>query len=127
MNEKISALKAQLKKEFNVPEVMLDRRKLETDEILGHDLTIENFDLCNFVDPDTKVPFAAPVLNFEEHPGCYYRGGQSLKKFVETIVNAYDGDIDTAVSEFSAEKIRIRLVKLRTRSGNDFYNVQVLD
>lgn len=127
MNEKIAALKATLKKEFNVPEVMLDRRKLDTEEILHSDLTIENFDLCSFVDPDTKVPFVAPVLNFIEFPGAYYRGGQSLKKFVETIVNAYDGDIDTAVNEFCAEKIRIRLVKLRTRSGNDFYNVQILD
>lgn len=127
MNERLNALKQKLKKEFNVPEVMLDKKKIETEDILNSVLTITNFDLCSFVDPDTKEPFVAPVFNFEEFPDCYYRGGQSLKKFAETIVDAYDGDIDTAVLEVAEEKIRIRLIKLRTRSGNDFYNVQVLD
>lgn len=88
-----------------ISELHNGREKLDTDEIKGKKLTIEDFDLAGL---DDGTVFA--VFTFADKPGFFYNGGLVLTKMVREWVRVC-GSIDAARENYreSKDKVSIKL------------------
>ncbi len=92
------------------------REKLETSDVVGKPLTIEEFDTA--VSNDGKV-FA--VFTFKEMPKKYYNGGLILTKMVNAWAAEFDGDVELANQEYinSKESVVIKLKEAKAASSKN--------
>lgn len=110
---------------IQLSELHNNREKLDSNDIVGRELTIEDFDLAE-MDDDTS--FA--VFHFKEYPNHYYNGGLVLTKMVNRWVEAY-GSIADARDDYKNstddELVKIRLTATRAKkSNNNLFTVDVI-
>lgn len=98
--------------------VMEGREKLETEDILGKELTIDEFDIVTL---DGK---SFGVCHFVEYPEKYYNGGAILTKLFTSWANLYSGDIEAASNGLKKDGgVKIQLAAAKTKKGNNLTSV----
>ena len=100
------------------------RTKIKTDELIA------KYPDCVSITGVTIIEYADtsyPAFTFAEDPTRYFTGGLKLRNMVNALIEAGDGDLSGANEEFSQKPLRVKLFKVRTKSGNTFTNVETLD
>ena len=101
--------------------LMKGRNKLETEDIIGEELTIDEFDVVVL---DGKN---FGVCHFIEKPDSYYNAGTVLTKIFMEWADMYGHDIEAASNDLAREGgVRIRLTPTKTRKGNNLTNVSIM-
>lgn len=116
--------KAAALKSTTLSELMNDRVKVSTDEIISqypNGVTIEQFDSV------TAGETQYYIATIKEDPQIYINCGTVLSKVFDVFVAGFDGDIADASAELkNAGGIKVKLTKSRTRGGNTITTVTVL-
>jgi len=68
-----------------------------------------------------------PVFTFTEEPKRYFSGGKALREMVDAWLEASDGDLREVNDWLKANPMKIRMSKVRTKSGNMFTQVETVD
>lgn len=106
---------------LSLSRIMEGREKLETEEILGQELTVDEFDIVTL---DGKN---FGVCHFAEYPNHYYNGGAILTKLFASWASLYSGDIEAASNGLKKEGgVRIMLSAAKTKKGNNLTAVSLL-
>lgn len=105
--------------------LMTGREKLETKDVVGHDLTIAEADI---VSRGTSDAYA--VVVFAEEPDKFLYGGLVLTKLIEDLMAQLEAEGLTLADELAkedAEPLKIRMVTRRSKgSKRDYTDVEVL-
>ena len=116
--------KAAALKSTTLSELMNDRVKVSTDEIISqypNGVTIEQFDSVTAGD---KQYYIATI---KEDSQVYINCGTVLSKVFDAFVAGFDGDVTGASAELkNAGGIKVKLSKTRTHGGNTITTVTVL-
>lgn len=67
-----------------------------------------------------------PAFTFAEDPTKYFTGGMALRKLVNDWLEE-DPTLAEVNAELKADPLEIRMQKIRTKSGNTFTQVDILD
>ena len=110
-----------LAEKHSISRLCVDREKLETRDILGVELTIQDCDVAKDVVIDGETTTFS-VYTFKEFPDKYVYGGVKLTAIAEDIIKISEAD------RISIEKmeIKIMLKSVRTKGGNDFTDVMFI-
>lgn len=100
--------------------LMEGREKVNTEDIVGIELTLVDFDILKYEKDGKEVSY--PICVFKELPDKFYQGGMQLSRLCEAI--ASDEDL---LAELKEQGLKLMFESSRTRSGNDFVNFSVLD
>lgn len=100
--------------------LMNGRTKVNTADVLGIPLTMRDFDFAEFTDEAGETK-AYPVIVFDELPDKYYCGGKQFTDICNGI--KANGFIDA----LRADGLRVMLTARRTRRGQTFIAVNVVD
>lgn len=98
------------------------RTKLDTDTIVGKELTIDKFDIVDVAAPDDENPSKRMhycVLVFKELPDNFYNGGLVLTKMIDSWLEDYES-VESCQKAYDAEKekIKIKAVMSKTNKNN---------
>lgn len=119
--------KESAKKELSLSPLMNDREKLDTDEILGKELTVIAFDFVTTADKKTKENKTYPVVIFEELPDKFYLGGTLLAKVFHMWASEFDGDFEECSAALAESGgVKFRFSKGKTSDGNNLVKLEVL-
>lgn len=112
------------KDSLTLSELHNGREQIDTDDIIGEELTVVDFDLIVTSDA-TYATFI-----FDEHNDKYYNGGLILTKMVNSFVEQF-GSIDEAREAYASGDngvLRIRLTAGKSaKTKNNLTLVEVLD
>lgn len=118
-NFKAAALKA-----TTLSELMNDRIKVSTDDIIKDypdGITIDQFDSI------TAGESQYYIATIKEDPQIYINCGTVLSKVFDAFVAGFDGDVTGTSAELkNAGGIKVKLAKTRTRGGNTITTVTVM-
>ncbi len=115
--------------------IMVGRQKLETEEILGKELTIIGFDFApkfdkegkTIVDESTGEVDTFGVVVFKEMEDKYYCVGTVFTKVCHVWLADFDGDLEKANDELKkAGGVRVRFTASKTKKGNNLTSVEVI-
>lgn len=67
-----------------------------------------------------------PAFTFAEDTTKYFTGGMALRNMVNAWLDE-DPTLAEVNEEFKANPLRVRMKKIRTKSGNTFTSVEILD
>lgn len=116
--------KAAALKSTTLSELMNDRVKVTTDDIINqhpNGVTIEQFDSVTAGDAQYYI------ATIKEDPQVYINCGTVLSKVFDAFVAGFNGDVTGASAELkNAGGIKVKLTKSRTRGGNTITTVTVL-
>lgn len=114
------------KKETSLSEVMTDRTKVTTDELIDkypEGVTIVAFDYVQ----SKKSKGKYPVFNIEEDPTIFCNASTILTRIFDEFVAACDGDVDAASEELRRQGgLEVKLGHGTTKSGDELITVEVL-
>lgn len=107
-----------LAEQHSLSRLCVDREKMETSDILGVELIIEDCDVAEDVTIAGETTTFS-VYTFKEFPGKFVYGGQKLTDIAKDIIKISQKD------NISIDKmdIHIMLKSVRTKSNNDFTDV----
>lgn len=100
------------------------REKIETDEILGKELTIRDFEYVEYTDKTTGELISYYVVIFEELPNNFYRAGAQLSEICYTI--ATNEEAEKLIDEIHEWGLVVVLEKVKTKDNNNFTKVTVM-
>ncbi len=115
--------------------LMQNREKLETDEVVGQDLTIIAFDFApkfdsegnRVADPETGEQDTFGVVVFAEYPDRYYNVGTVFTKVCKNWAEGFSGDAEAASSALEKSGgVKVRFNMTRTKKGNNLVAVDIL-
>lgn len=116
------------KKHTSGSSVLQDREKIETEALIAKypdGVSITDFDFLDSQDGGRYV-----VCTFEENPGLYFNGGKILTELFENIVSQFE-DLDQAREAYQKspddETIKVKLSHARSKKGNRYTKVEVVD
>lgn len=113
-------------KELTLSPLMMNREQIKTDELIGQDVTVTEFDFARITDKDGEEK-VYPVLLLSEYPEKYYNGGALLYKLCAAWASAYSGDVEAASTSLKKSGgVRLRFKSTKTKSGNNLTSVEVL-
>lgn len=113
-------------RELTLSPLMLNRQQKKTDDLIGQEVTVTEFDFASINDKSGETK-TYPVLLLKEYPDHYYNGGALLMKLCMAWAGAYDGDIEKASEELkNSGGVRLRFRSTKTKSGNNLTSVDVL-
>ena len=125
----VSRFKAIASRSLSASVLMENREKVDTSDVVGKNLTIEDFDIVEYVDGEGKNVHYAVVI-FAEMPDKYYQGGYVLTRMIDDIVEDFDEGLEFARDAYAdttdAEKIQIRLEESKTKGGKNLTKVEVI-
>lgn len=107
------------------------RTKLDTDNIIGKELTIDKFDIVDVEAPDdndSNKRMRYCVLVFKELPDNFYNGGLILTKMIDSWLEDYPTikECQKAYDD-SKEKVKIKAVMSKTNKNNkNLVKIEVL-
>lgn len=110
-----------LAERHSLSRLCVGREKLEVDEILGQTLTIEDCDLAEDVTIGGESKTFS-VYTFSEHPGRFVYGGLKLTQIAPDLITIAEEE----GKSIEALKVQIQLKAIRTKSGNDFVDVEFI-
>lgn len=114
------------KRQTTLSEVMLDREKITSDEIIQmypDGITITAFDYV--ISKKTRKSY--PIYNFAENVKVFANGGTILDRIFSEFVKACDGDVAAASAELRRQGgLKVRLYHGTTKAGDDLVCVEVV-
>jgi hypothetical protein len=114
------------KKETSLSDVMTDRTKVSSDELMEKypdGFTIIAFDYVQ----SKKSKGKYPVFNIEDDPTIFCNAGTILTRIFDQFVEACDGDVDAASEELRRQGgLDVKLGKGMTKAGDDLVTVEIL-
>lgn len=123
---KSSRFAAMAKEATTLCEIMQGKTKIDTDELLGKEITITAFDFIELKDKSGELKKFA-VCCFEEDPEAFFFGGTVLTKICEAWAKEFDGDA-AAASEALADDggCVIKMTAGKTKNGRRITNVDII-
>lgn len=115
--------------------LMQGREKLDTQDVVGKDLTIIAFDFAPkfdqqgnpVVDMATGEQDVFGVVVFKEYPDNYYNVGTVFTKVAKTWAEEYKGDTVQASVDLAAQGgVSVRFSEGKTKRGNNLVNVEII-
>lgn len=96
------------------------RTKLDTESIVGKELTIDKFDIVDVENPDSESGrMRYCVLVFKELPDNFYNGGLILTKMVDSWLEDYESIAECqAAYDVEKDKVKIKAVMSKTNKNN---------
>ena len=105
--------------------LMAERTQIKTDELLGKEATVMEFDFATITDKGVEKTY--PVMLLKEYPKNYYNGGALMCKLCEAWATEYDGDVEAASDALNkAGGVKFSFKKKTTKSGNNLTSVEVV-
>ena len=110
-----------LAEQHSLSRLCVDREKIETSELIGEELTIQDCDVAEDVTVNGQITTFS-VYTFKEYPGKYMYGGLKLTDIAKDILKISEND------NISVEKMDIHIIlkSIKTKGGNDFTDVMFL-
>lgn len=110
-----------LAEKHSLSRLCVNREKMNIDEIMGQAVTIEDADIANDVDIGGELKTFS-VYTFKEYPGKFIYGGLKLTQIAPDLIEIANNEGKT----IAALNIQIVLKAVRTKSNNDFVDVQFI-
>lgn len=114
--------------------IMAGKEKLETDEILGKELTIVGFDFApkfdqvgNPVTDDMGVVDTFGVVVFAEYPDKYYCVGAVFTKVCHAWVAGFDSPQEASAALAAEGGVKVKFSASKTKKGNNLTAVEILN
>lgn len=111
----------ELAEKHSISRLCVGREKLETTDIVGVELTIEDADLANDVMIDGELTTFS-VYTFKEFPGKFMYGGMKLTNIAPDLIDIAKREKKT-IADLD---IKIILKSVRAKNGNSFTDVQFI-
>ena len=111
------------RKALNGNSVLNGREKIKIDDLIA------KYPDCVSITGVTLVEYADvsyPAFTFAEDPTKYFAGGLALRNMVNMLIEA-DPTLEEANAEFRANPLRVKLQKIRTKTGNTYTSVTELE
>lgn len=109
---------AMLAKKHSLSRLCVNREKLETADLIGEVLTIEDCDIASDVLIDGELTTFS-IYTFKEYPGKFLYGGTKLTAIAPDIIEISKNE-KKAIADLG---IQIMLKGIRVKSGNNFTDV----
>lgn len=110
---------------FSSSQLQAGRTQIETDDIIGKELTIIGFDFAEATVKNEKKVY--PVIIFKELPDHYYNGGTLLMNLCKVWSDYFDGNVEAASEELERSGgVQVRFSTTRSQSGNTYTKVEVV-
>lgn len=110
-----------LAEKHSLSRLCVNREKLETDDVIGEVLTIEDCDLAQDVTIGGELKTFS-VYTFREYPGKFMYGGLKLTQICPDLLEIANNENKTIADL----EVQIVLKAVRTKSNNDFVDVQFI-
>lgn len=114
------------KRQTTLSEVMLDREKVTTEELMEKypdGVTIIAFDYIT----SRKSKGKYPVFNIEEDPTVFCNGGTIIDRIFKDFIDVCDGDVKAASDELRRQGgLAVKFGKGTTKTGDELTTVEVL-
>lgn len=115
--------------------IMVDRDKLETEDILGQELTIMAFDFAPkfdqqgkpVVDEATGEADTFGVVVFSEYPDKYYCVGAVFTKVCHAWAAGFDSPEEASEALSAEGGVKVRFTASKTKKGNNLTAVEILN
>lgn len=118
--------KALAQRQTTLSEVMIDREKVKTDDLIEtypEGVTITAFDYV--MSKKTKNEY--PVFNIAEDDKIFCNGGTVLDRIFTEYVKVCEGDVTRASNELKRQGgLKVKLSHGTTKDGQDLITVEVL-
>ncbi len=111
----------ELAEKHSISRLCVGREKLETTDVIGEVLTIEDADLAADVMIDGELTTFS-VYTFKEYPGKFMYGGMKLTNIAPDLIEIAKREKKT-ISDLG---IQVILKSVRAKSGNSFTDVQFI-
>ena len=111
----------ELAEKHSISRLCVGREKLETTDVVGEVLTIEDADLASDVMIDGELTTFS-VYTFKEYPGKFMYGGLKLTNIAPDLIEIAKREKKT-VADLG---IQIILKSVRAKNGNSFTDVQFI-
>lgn len=106
---------------LSLSRLMNDRSPIKTQDIVGTELTITEFDFVS-VNESTY-----PVILFKEFPNHYYNGGALLTKLCRAWSEEFDGDVELTSKElFDQGGVKVKFREEKTRDGKNIVLIDII-
>ena len=109
--------KKKLQTSMNGSTIMAVGTKVSTEDLIGKELTIEDFDRIDTTNERTKEPEHFYAVKVKELPNNYFLSGSALTGLIDGAENSGE--------DIRGERIK-HLEKVRTKGGNTFTPVMLL-
>lgn len=114
--------------------IMMDKEKLETDDVVGRELTIVAFDFAPKFDKKGEPIFNEKtgeqdtfgVVVFEEEPTKYYCVGTVFTKVCHSWMSGFDTPEQASEVLKSEGGVKVMFTQSKTKNGNNLTAVKVL-
>lgn len=115
-------------------QLMSGREKLDTEDIIGKELTIIAFDFAPkfdknggpIIDESTGDVETYGVLVFAEKPDHYYNVGVVLTKVCHAWMDGYENAEEASADLAKAGGVRVVFEMTKTKSGNNLVNAKFI-
>lgn len=118
--------KALAQRQTTLSEVMIDREKVKTDDLIEaypDGVTITAFDYV--MSKKTKNEY--PVFNIAEDDKIFCNGGTVLDRIFSEYVRVFEGDVTKASNELKRQGgLKVKLGHGTTKDGQELITVEVL-
>lgn len=111
----------ELAEKHSISRLCVGREKLETTDVIGEVLTIEDADLAADVMIDGELTTFS-VYTFKEYPGKFMYGGMKLTNIAPDLIEIAKREKKT-IADLG---IQIILKSVRAKNGNSFTDVQFI-
>ena len=115
--------------------IMVDKEKLETEQVINKELTIIAFDFApkfdkagnRIIDPDTGEVDEFGVVVFAEIPDHYYCVGAVFTKVCKAWVSAFESAAEASEALAAEGGVRVKFTPSKTKKGNNLTAVEILN
>lgn len=111
-------------KSTTIAKIMENREKLDTHEILDEKITINDIEYCTYNTENGERSVWAYTV--EEYPEHFLFAGRILSNIFDSLTAECGGDLDEAYKFMRKETLKIRLIKGKTKKGQQVTLVEVL-
>ena len=114
------------KKETSLSDVMTDRTKVTSDDLI--EAYPDGFNIIAFDYVQSKKSKGKyPVFNIEEDPTIFCNASTILTRIFDEFVSECDGDVDLASNELRRQGgLSVKLGRGRTKAGDELITVEVI-
>lgn len=115
--------------------IMVGRDKLDTEDVIGKELTIVGFDFAPkfdkdgfpIIDQSTGETDTFGVIIFSEYPNSYYCVGTVFTKVCKTWEAAFKSAKEASEALAAEGGVKVRFRPSKTKKGNNLTAVEILN
>lgn len=115
--------------------IMVDKEKLETDDVINKELTIIGFDFAPkfdkdgqpIIDSSTGETDTFGVVVFKEMPDKYYCVGAVFTKVCHAWMSGFTSAEEASAELLKSGGVRVKFTPSKTKRGNNLTAVEILN